>query len=459
MKKQNIEVEGGELLIQSKEGHYAVIPAKHRQEVMDMIKDGCDDCINNYIQALPKDSDYAEDGSLLPDWDKVKATLNPKNWGVPDYSDKGSRGAAYAAARKAGEKEFMWNNQRFNTKYDGTSEQQLKETGITDAQIHNRSNIEKKLSKNLYPSSYEDAWDRVIKTVLFNKKDPNRELLDNSPSIEDKKRLDAFNLYTGIPQKNNTFKISNSKPTISKDINQQYYSLTDDAFYDELINDPYNHTLEKDSSYISIPKESVMGSFKVSKGNDEKGDYISYYDKWDINPLDLKIPIIDKEITTDFGKPFEIYDRIYYRKDPRYNDDESNLAKNMLTNTNISKHNDDYELDSHYDGKKLYKNKNTGFIVALPDKYKDIEDFWAIAPEIAKQKKYIRQYYSDKELSELDINKKEFNTLALQKELINRGYKLPNSTKKDGSLDGTWGDETKNALIEYRKSQQNNKTK
>lgn len=67
MKKQNIEVEGGEILIQSKEGHYAVIPAKHRQEVIDMVKDGCDDCINNYIQTLPKDNDYAEDGTLLPD--------------------------------------------------------------------------------------------------------------------------------------------------------------------------------------------------------------------------------------------------------------------------------------------------------------------------------------------------------------------------------------------------------
>ena len=67
MKKQNIEVEGGEILLMSKEGHYAVIPAKHRQEVMDMVKDGCDDCVNNYIQTLPKEADYAQDGSLLPD--------------------------------------------------------------------------------------------------------------------------------------------------------------------------------------------------------------------------------------------------------------------------------------------------------------------------------------------------------------------------------------------------------
>lgn len=65
MKKKNIEVEGGEFLIQSKEGHYAVIPAKHRQEVMDMVKDGCDDCINAYIQTLPKDSEYAEDGTVV----------------------------------------------------------------------------------------------------------------------------------------------------------------------------------------------------------------------------------------------------------------------------------------------------------------------------------------------------------------------------------------------------------
>ena len=67
MKNTNIEVEGGEILIQSKEGHYAVIPAKHRQELMDMVKGGCDGCINNYIQTLPKDSDYAEDGSLYPE--------------------------------------------------------------------------------------------------------------------------------------------------------------------------------------------------------------------------------------------------------------------------------------------------------------------------------------------------------------------------------------------------------
>jgi len=67
MNKQNIEAEGGELVLQSREGHYAIIPSKHRQKVTDMLKEGCDDCINSYIQTLPRHSDYAEDGGLYSD--------------------------------------------------------------------------------------------------------------------------------------------------------------------------------------------------------------------------------------------------------------------------------------------------------------------------------------------------------------------------------------------------------
>jgi len=66
MKKTAVEVEGGELLLMSDEGHYAVIPSKHRREIEDMVNEGCTDCINNYIQSLPQEADYAEDGTLLP---------------------------------------------------------------------------------------------------------------------------------------------------------------------------------------------------------------------------------------------------------------------------------------------------------------------------------------------------------------------------------------------------------
>jgi len=81
MKNQNIEVEGGELLIQSEEGHYAIIPKKHRKEVEDMIAGKCDGCINDYIQHLPKNNNYAEDGTLLPE------TNNP-TFGDEPYASK-----------------------------------------------------------------------------------------------------------------------------------------------------------------------------------------------------------------------------------------------------------------------------------------------------------------------------------------------------------------------------------
>lgn len=56
--KTDIEVEGGELIIQSQEGHYAVIPKKDRQKIQNFVENGCDNCINAYIQKLPKSSDY-----------------------------------------------------------------------------------------------------------------------------------------------------------------------------------------------------------------------------------------------------------------------------------------------------------------------------------------------------------------------------------------------------------------
>jgi hypothetical protein len=49
-----IEAEGGELILRSKEGYIAIIPSKYRLEVLDMIKEGCEGCLNNLISTLPK---------------------------------------------------------------------------------------------------------------------------------------------------------------------------------------------------------------------------------------------------------------------------------------------------------------------------------------------------------------------------------------------------------------------
>jgi len=53
-------------------------------------------------------------------------------------------------------------------------------------------------------------------------------------------------------------------------------------------------------------RAGIMGNFKISVGEDERGHYISYYDRWDLgaNPVEGEEGLL--------GRPFEIYDRIYY---------------------------------------------------------------------------------------------------------------------------------------------------
>jgi hypothetical protein len=184
-------------------------------------------------------------------------------------------------------------------------------------------------------------------------------------------REDAWRFYLGLPQKNKTFEVSKFRPSKSKD-NKYYYKISNwkekfvnslcveednctsireivtrisqcdnksapygsdgciagnvfDNEYIEFISefiDPAAHferfykshlkkgILKEHESVIAYDdfwnqgsEDSVMSAFILSKDNDKCGNYISYYDKWDleINPFEGLI-----------GRPFEIYDRIYY---------------------------------------------------------------------------------------------------------------------------------------------------
>lgn len=356
--------------------------------------------------------------------------LNPKNWGVEDLSNLKTKGEAFNAARNKGEKSFIYKGTRYNTNYAGTTEQQLKETGITNEQLQNRSALNKNLSKNLYPVGYENAISRTWSAGVMNKKEEKRKYheegrFDIPEMIEVKnRRIDALNLYSGIPQKNNTFGISKYIPSDSKDKNKTYYNfnsrdkehleekLIDKMSFTKNISDLYLKpsigTLKEDlkklnsERTIDVGKKEydideadsmgTMGRYKISTGKDKRGKYISYYDKWDLNPLDLSIA--GKELPTNFGKPFEIYDRVYVK---------------------------------NYGDKGLK-----------------------------------RMFYTDEELSKLNPDKKNFDTLALQRELNNRGYELPKSKREEkyedlirrdympDIFDGVFGEETKQALLDWQ---------
>ena len=455
----NIEAEGSELILKNKAGDYVIIPKKYRTEVQDMIKDGCHGCIDSLVETLPVMADYAEDGSLLPDWNKVKSTLNPKNWGVTDYSDKGDFNTAYSAARKAGEKEFMWNNQRFNTDMAGTAAQQLQWSGITNNQKLQSNIIRDRIDKNLQDFEYHDVHQGDRNDITFPIKKMKRIIIDNKPETEflningevipsNYTHKDLLSLYLGKPQKYNTTSISKYIPSDSKDKGKEYFSINNQDFNDYVLKHTDSDYLQsglitgeieyaRDKNGNIIPNRYLisdigtgLGSFTIGMGNDENGKYISYYDKWDLNPYKGEYSAADisniEDLSLGIGKPFEIYDRIYYRE---------NLDRDKF------KEYDD-KISELYDLAR--KTQNIKYWEEANELYPIRNSYYN------KQNKYIRQYYSDKELSELDPNKRNFDTLALQRELSNRGYKLPKSTKEDGTFDGIWGDETKDALLDYQ---------
>lgn len=77
---KHIEVEGGEIAIRNSHGDIAIIPKKHIREVQDMIKDGCNSCVDDYVKKLPKMSDYAEDGTVFPlEYEAMSKVLSQRN--------------------------------------------------------------------------------------------------------------------------------------------------------------------------------------------------------------------------------------------------------------------------------------------------------------------------------------------------------------------------------------------
>jgi hypothetical protein len=89
------------------------------------------DKYNNEDVYGEQEIEKAQDGTVQ----KIKTKLNPKNWGVKDYTDKyDTWDEAYAAAKKAGETEIMWNKGpnpgRKNLDYAGTPRQEVGSYGV-----------------------------------------------------------------------------------------------------------------------------------------------------------------------------------------------------------------------------------------------------------------------------------------------------------------------------------------
>lgn len=203
-------------------------------------------------------------------------------------------------------------------------------------------------------SPYRMATDELIKNS-----EGSTDPFVNSIAGEAKERVDLVNMWAGKPQKYGTVFKSEYKPTIGAEEGIQYYKipgvekeLFSNIMRNGIMEGKFNQpvkTKQDLENALGIAKSGIftevkddsgkrvgymgtirsLGEGTVSVGEDEKGPYISYYDKWDINPLagassampswvpDIITKGIDKVVT---GVPEKmgitsaprVYGRIYF---------------------------------------------------------------------------------------------------------------------------------------------------
>ncbi len=302
---------------------------------------------------------------------------------------------AFQSARKSGKKTFIWANNEnvYTTEYKGSPQEQMNVYGITDEQLHDRNFIQERLARNISPFSYDNPVERVWNSIVKNEKENiSQDIIKKGYDIDS--RLDYFSLYNGMPQKNSTLSISDYKYNDSKcaycykDNNltktiKEYlphilssyeackeYNPTGQDILGNVAYCLHEDNIINDEEYVNFNTGRDLGNFSLKTGQDEKGCFIQYYDKWDISvgrdkgqelaeillefSIDLyhmkeygttdnpkkdnlykhivrnmsseqitqlrekligignRIQRKANDINTDFGQPFEIYDRIYY---------------------------------------------------------------------------------------------------------------------------------------------------
>ena len=192
--------------------------------------------------------------------------------------------------------------------------------------------VRRRLYDNLYPYSYLDAKKRFVSAVVGN----NSEYKNKKNISYDNPRDVTFATYLGIsPQYRHTNKpslqTSSYKPTKGA-VNGPYYKhplLSDNTAKNRAAKQQAIQSLvrtgmalkENQNVVSGGPLADVFSDYTVGKGYDKKGTYVSYYDLWDIAPLNN-----GGDESLGLGKPVRFYDRYYL-------DDVMGLSKDAVRGT------------------------------------------------------------------------------------------------------------------------------
>lgn len=170
------------------------------------------------------------------------------------------------------------------------------------------------------PTSYPTMAQAAIDYFAKNDAKPGRDKQGDYDVAEE-----AWRKALDLPTKSKYVTESKYKPTTAKDKNAKYYTLNNiidpnkiteyvksregkkgDKFQMDALT-PYM----RDDVNLSMGNKNTdpLQNFQISVGEDEKGKYAAIYDKYDFDSLKAANRVI---------KPYEIYDRYYYKEDGGY---------------------------------------------------------------------------------------------------------------------------------------------
>ena len=133
---------------------------------------------------------------------------------------------------------------------------------------------------------------------------------------------DIWAQYLQIPVSKRRFNTrleeSKYRPSLGGTEDQRYYKLPLSWHHkDNLISETNSIPIGANKN-SRVLEDYNLETHTVGRGFDDKGEYRSYYDRWDINPFKgtyrgLRIPILSGfgDVSAGVGKPVNIYDRIY----------------------------------------------------------------------------------------------------------------------------------------------------
>jgi hypothetical protein len=192
------------------------------------------------------------------------------------------------------------------------------------------------LRENLGNLNTEEGYNTPLNQILRTAVGMEGKDLSNESMSPIAREQDAFRMYLGLPSKTGAFEQTGSNKYRIRDYDKLYPDtlLSDKAVkdwgvpYEDGVPDPVNKAFD-----LYPYDDFVMGKHYITKGKDAKGEYLRYYDKFDLDPTRRANQYIDRNINPRVGKylkkatpildklenlifnPFELEDKIYY--DPK----------------------------------------------------------------------------------------------------------------------------------------------